>query len=145
MTDARVNAGLAGIEAYHSATQTAVGELLVDLRSAPGLRTGERDAASYDGSKGAAVELIVSLGASGTIASFVKIIQLWLGRDRRRTVTVTLQNVANGKTITIEGDNISIDTVTAALGSAVELETVSAPEAGTRPKDVNNTDPEASS
>jgi hypothetical protein len=116
MPEATVEMSLAGIGAGHSAAQGAAGELLADLKSAPELRIRQRDVPS-DGSKGTATELVVSLGASGATASFVRIVKLWLTRDRRRRVTVSVQDVPGGRTVTIEGDSISIDTLTKALGS----------------------------
>jgi len=63
------------------------------------------------------LELVVALGTSGTVASLVRIVQLWLHRDRRRSLTVSLRGGSDDRVITVEGDNISIDTLSAALSS----------------------------
>ena len=109
------------------AVEAASGELLADLRSSPDLRAREVDAPS-DGSKGAATEILVSLGASGSIAGFVRIIQLWLGRDRRRSLTVSVGRNTGEETISIEGDNLSVDALTKALDAVVATDKAAQPK-----------------
>jgi Effector Associated Constant Component 1 len=116
--EASIEVQLAGVALQHPAAQAVVGELLADLRGIPELRARERDATS-DGSKGVATEIVVSLGTSGAIAGLVQIVKLWLHRDRRRSLTVSVHDTDDGMTINIEGKNISISTLTDALGSAV--------------------------
>lgn len=126
-TDGRVEIRLAGLLPGHSAVEAASGELLADLRSSPDLRAREVDAPS-DGSKGAATEILVSLGASGSIAGFVRIIQLWLGRDRRRSLTVSVRSNTGEETISIEGDNLSVDALTKALDAVVATDKAAQPK-----------------
>jgi hypothetical protein len=63
----------------------------------------------------------VSLGTSGTIAGFVRIIQLWLNRARRRSLTISVRDASGEKLLSIEGNNISVDTLTNALNTAAAL------------------------
>jgi hypothetical protein len=119
--EARLDARLDGVAPHHAAAQAALRELLADLGASPELGAREIGTAS-DGSKGSGVELIVSLGASGTLAAVVRVIQLWLGRDRRRSLTVSVRSIAEGKTVSIEGDNVSVGALTDALGLATQLD-----------------------
>jgi hypothetical protein len=64
----------------------------------------------------------------GLLRAFVRIVQLWLSRDQRRKITVSVYQVPDGKTITIEGERISIDTLTSALGAAIKSETTATAE-----------------
>jgi hypothetical protein len=105
-----------GISLDHSAAQEGIRELIADLRSA----VREEEVAD-GGSKGAPVELVVSLGASGTVAGLVRIVKLWLTRDRRRTMTVSVRDMTKETVISIEGDQISVDALNQALNSIVNL------------------------
>jgi hypothetical protein len=117
MADAGVEIGLAGLRNDHPATQAALGELMGDLRSDPRLEARERSAA-IAGGKGVPVELIVSLSTSGTAAALARIVKLWLQRDRRRSVKVSLRTAAGETIISVDGDEISTETLTKALESA---------------------------
>lgn len=121
MADAQIQIELAGLAEDHPATRVALGELLIDLRSDPQLRAGERQAASGEG-KGVPVELIVSLTTSGTVAGLARIVNLWLHRDRRRSLTVSVQTQAGEKVVSVAGEEISIEALTAALAAAAKLD-----------------------
>lgn len=118
--DAKLEVHLEGLELYHPAAQAAAGELLTDLRRASDLPVEEREVNDGDGTKGALVELIVSLGTPGSIVGLARIMQLWLGRDRRRSIRVSVRNGDEETVIDVEGDQISTDTLAHALRSAVE-------------------------
>ena len=112
---------LEGIALHHPSAQAAVGELRADLASEQLLQVRERDTAST-GTKGATVDVVVTLGASSSVGALVKIIQLWLSRDRRRSLIVTVQKDTEKTVVKVEGDPISLDTLTDALNSAAKLD-----------------------
>lgn len=117
MAEAALTAGVKGLAADHAAALAACDELAADLKSVPQLRVAERDSGDHVG-KGVLAEVFVGLGGAGSIAAFVQIVRLWLGRDRRRSLTVSISEQPTGKLIKIEGENISVDVLTAALGTA---------------------------
>lgn len=118
MLEAVVDVHLPGVDPGHSAFQTARAELLDDLGATPSLRARERDVPASDGSKGTLIELVISVSASGGIASLVKIVRLWLSRDRRRSLKVTIQTTGTQTTYEVSGDDISVETLHAALEAA---------------------------
>ena len=121
-TEASINVRLAGIGLEHPAAQVAIAELLADLRQAPKLPVREFEASS-EGVKGGSLEILVTLGTSGAIASLVQIVKIWLARDRRRSLVVSVRNRADGVDINIEGDQISVAALTQALASTARLDT----------------------
>ena len=76
---------------------------------------------SDEGAKGGSLEVLVTLGTSGTIAGLVQIVKLWLSRDRRRSLKVSVRNTADGVNIELEGEEISVAALTEAL-SAIKLD-----------------------
>ena len=116
-TDARIVLRLAGLTLDHPAAQAAVEELLTDLTSEPGLRARQQDGSADAGAKGAATEIIVSLATSGSLASLARILQVWLSRDRRRSLTVAIRQTPDGKVISVEGEKISSDVLATAIKS----------------------------
>ena len=117
--EAKLETHLEGLGLDHPATQAAVSELMADLRGESELRPAEREVGEH-GSKGAVVELVVSLGTPGSIVGLARILQLWLSRDRRRSLTVSVRKSSGETQVTIDGRDISNDVVTNALRSAVE-------------------------
>lgn len=119
VTDARVEFDLAGLRSDHPAAQVALTELLDDLRTDPRLKARE-EPTTIGAGKGLAVELIVSLGTSGSVAAVVRILKLWLQRDRRRSLRVTMRTPAGETIVSVEGDQISTATLARALESAAK-------------------------
>jgi hypothetical protein len=109
-----------GIGLHHSAAQAGIEELMADLRQVPDLMARE-EASATAGLKGVTQELIVTLGASGTIAGLARILNLWLNRDRRRSLNVRLRSGDRDTVISIDGDQISTQTLARALETAVDL------------------------
>lgn len=124
--DASIEVRLAGIGPEHPAAQTASGELLADLARVPRLHARE-DVTSVEGDKGGSLEVLVTLGTSGTIAGLVQVVKLWLNRDRRRSLRVSVRNTADGSTIELEGEEISVAALTEALSSTIKLNQESGP------------------
>jgi hypothetical protein len=118
MTDVLVEFDLAGLRSDHPAAQVAHRELLADLRTDPRLEAREQSGQIAAG-KGLPVELIVSLGGtSGALAAVARILKLWLQRDRRRSVKVSVRTPAGETIVSVEGDQISTETLAKALESA---------------------------
>jgi hypothetical protein len=124
MAEITVDADIRGIDRAHPAFQGAWGELLADLRATPGLRAQERDVAAEKAvrEKGWETELIVGLTGTGTVTGLVQALKLWLGRDRRRSVKVTVRSDGHEASYEIAGENISTGTLQAALDVAVQRE-----------------------
>ncbi|WP_406329813.1 hypothetical protein [Streptomyces sp. NBC_00203] len=122
MAGISVEGRLTGVAIDHPAALDAHDELVEDIKSVPGLTATERDAAGDGGGKGALTELVVGFSSAGSLAAFVRLAQLWLGRDRRRSLTVSITDsvTENGtaKVIRIEGEHISTESLTEALRAA---------------------------
>jgi hypothetical protein len=110
---------LPGVDPAHPAFQGAVGELLADLRTVPALRARERDVPAERGSKGPLTELALSVSASGGMAALVRIVRIWLDRDRKRSLKVTVTTTKKTKTYDISGDGVSVETLKQALNAAI--------------------------
>ncbi len=124
MAEVTVDADIRGIDRAHPAFQGSWGELLTDLRATPGLRAQERDVAAEPAMKGKGweTELIVGLTSTGTVTGLVQALKLWLGRDRRRSVTVTVRSGGQEASYEVAGENISTGTLQDALDAAVRRE-----------------------
>jgi hypothetical protein len=64
-----------------------------------------------DGEKGGVTELVLTLGTSGAISAAVAVIQSWLSRERRRQVTVTIDDGNHPVTYTVDGTSASDTTI----------------------------------
>ncbi|MBL7258430.1 effector-associated constant component EACC1 [Paractinoplanes lichenicola] len=114
--------GLPGLSPGDDPLQLATAELIGDLREA-GLPTTET-APAATGTKGALSDLAVTIGGSTAAAgALVRIVNLWLHRDRRRTLTIT-RDSANGtpEVIEIQGDAISDRTLHEAVQKLLDAE-----------------------
>jgi hypothetical protein len=111
---------LAGLTADHPAFQAAEAELLGDLSADSRLRPRERDRSGADG-KGPGAELVVSVSASGVAVAMAQIVQAWLARDRRRSLRLSVREADGEKVITVEGDKISTENLTAAIEAVAKL------------------------
>lgn len=125
MTEVVMNVHLPSVDPGHSAFQVALAELLEDLGMVPPLRARERDLPADDASKGPLTELVVSVSTSGGVAALVKIMRIWLGRDRKRSLRVTVQTAENQTTYEISGEDVSVETLRDALEAAVRTQTAS--------------------
>jgi hypothetical protein len=123
MTEVVLDAGIRGVDPAHSAVQGAWAELRQDLREVHGLRVEERAVAGEGTSKGLESELITlitALTTTATITGFVNVLKLWLGRDRRRTLKVTVRDTGKETVYDISGENISVDALRDAVKAAVQ-------------------------
>ena len=128
MAEVVINVHLPGVDPGHSASQAALGELLEDLRTIPSLLARERDLPAHGGVKGPLTEPVVSVSASGGIAALVKLARIWLSRDRKRSLRVTVQVAEHATTYEISGDGISVETLRDALDAAVRAQAANDPD-----------------
>jgi hypothetical protein len=122
MTEVAIDVGIQGVDPAHSAVQGAWAEIRQDLRKVSGLRVEERDIRGEGSFKGWEAELIAALTATGTITGFVNVLKIWLGRDRRRSLKVTVRTVGEETVYELSGENISVDALRDALEAAVQSE-----------------------
>lgn len=117
-SEVRFVPGLAALPKDHSALRMAESELRADLHEA-GAEVREEPAHAAQ-TKGWQTDLVLSLGGPAAIAGAVKVFQVWLSRDRRRSLTVVRHERGSGTTeVTIRGDAISDETVRVALEKAL--------------------------
>jgi hypothetical protein len=124
MAEVVIAGGIRDVDAGNSAAQRAWAEIRADLRSVPGLRIEERPVKT-DGEpkKGWETDLIVGLTSTGTITGLVQVFKLWLGRDRRRHLKLTVSSTPDGgKVIEVDADNASTDLVRNALEAAFNID-----------------------
>jgi hypothetical protein len=122
MTEIAIDVGIRGVDPAHPAVQWARVEIYQDFRRVPGLRVEERDLRGEGSFKGWETELIAALTATGTITGFVNVLKLWLGRDQRRSLKVTVRTIDEEKVYEISGENISVDALRDAIEAAVQSE-----------------------
>jgi hypothetical protein len=104
----------------HSALRNAADELDELLRKIPSALVDP--AVVIANTKGAAQDLIVSMGGTGISAGTVlQAFKMWLGRDRRRSLTLR-RMLADGSVVetTVEGDDVSDETIRRAIESLDE-------------------------
>lgn len=101
----------------HSAALAAASELLADLQREPQLRARERNTNKH-GTKGAIVDLVVSLSGPSSLAALTRIIHLWLHRDRQRSMTISVRKDGKETTIKVDGSPISAENLAEALSAA---------------------------
>jgi Effector Associated Constant Component 1 len=124
MAQVVIAGGITNVDAGDPAAQRAWAEMRTDLRSIPGLRVEER-AVKTDGEpkKGWETELIVGLTGTGTITGLVQVFKLWLGRDRRRHLRLTVSPTpGGGKVVEVDADNASTELVRNALEVAFRID-----------------------
>ncbi len=125
-----VYTGLSTLPPDDEPSRVAARELIDDLR-AEGVPYRLEDE-QVAGAKGQLADLVVLLGGPASIGAVVRIFRLWLERDRRRWLALTI-DAGDGapRTIKIEGDAISErtlhDAVQRLVGHAVGQDESGAP------------------
>ncbi len=125
MAEVVMDVHLPNVDPGHSASQAALAEFLEDLGTVPPLRPTQRDLPAEGAFKGPLTELVVSVSTSGGVAALVKIMRIWLGRDRKRSLKVTVRTAENATMYEISGDDVSVETLRDALEAAVRTQTPS--------------------
>lgn len=115
-----IRPGLAGLNADEEPLRASTRELVTDLRSEglPPVEAGQHQ----PGSKGQIAELMITLGGPTTaVAAAVRIFHLWLKRDRRRSLTLTIdRGSGRPSVIRIEGEAVSERLVSDAVQKLVD-------------------------
>jgi hypothetical protein len=122
MTEVAIDVGIRGVNPAHTAVQGAWAEIREDFRAVPGLKVEERSLPGEDAFKGWETEVIAALTATGTVTGFVNVLKIWLGRDRRRSITAKVRTDGAETVYEITGEKISVDALRDALKAAVESE-----------------------
>ncbi|MFJ3714316.1 hypothetical protein [Streptomyces sp. NPDC090057] len=128
----RIRTVVVGLAADHPIMQEALDEFANDAREVPGLSV-EEGGAPAAGEKGGVSELILAPGAPSAAWAVVKLVELWLRRDRSRSMTVTIQREGGDPlTVNVSGEQISTQAletgITKAFGDTEDAP--QAPEAG---------------
>ncbi|WP_433306971.1 effector-associated constant component EACC1 [Actinoplanes sp. CA-030573] len=98
--------------------QTAA--LVHDLRAEAG--SVRLDRTPVPGTKGAADQLILSLGSAGAFSVAVQLLGTWLKRDRHRSVELTFTDAAgNRRTVRASAENAGTDSLAPLIEAASEL------------------------
>ncbi|MER5860203.1 hypothetical protein ABT131_32095 [Streptomyces sp900105245] len=119
MTDAGTN---------HPLVEQAFEEFLADARDVRGLVVEERTA-SVAGRKGGLSELVLIPGAPSVAWSVVKLIEMWLQRDRNRSIEVVVhQPGQDPHTVRVSGEKVNVEVLGEALRAAVAKPEVEATE-----------------
>ena len=115
-----VELAVEGLQPTHRAHQAAVSDFIEYANETPGVSVDDVQADAPAGTKGGWEPLVLSV-ASPTAAGVVTMFRLWLRRDRRRSVKVTLTS-PDGPPVEVEasGENISLDALKAAVESAIK-------------------------
>jgi hypothetical protein len=118
----RVLPGMDGLSRGHPAANQAAEEFYADIRTLSGVAIKERDEAGppQPGDKGVLQQVLLSPESASAAWAVVKVVKLWLSRDRRRTLTVKV-NRPGREPLTIEasGDSISMQALEGAVHVAV--------------------------
>lgn len=119
--DMTIGLAVAGLPADHSAVRAAAAEFGRDLRDTAELAGGIRERpVAETGGKGLWSEVVLSLTGPAATAAAVRLVHLWLSRDQRRSITMTAETRTDGvvratRTITVQGENLSEETVRQAI------------------------------
>jgi hypothetical protein len=120
----QVNLGMEGLPKDHPACIEATEEFLHDVQEQPGIAVEERSVpAQPSATKGAAQELLLAPGTAGLSLAAVKIIKLWLSRDRRRTIDVSIKGLGDAPlSLHASGEHISLETLEDTVRRALDTQ-----------------------
>lgn len=114
---------LAGASAGHPAVEAATRELYADGSETLGVKTSLVGHPPEDGAKGALQDLTFAISAPGAIAGLVRVFRLWLARDRRRSIDVTIARPgAESTKLHVSGDSVSLEALQQVVDSALRAE-----------------------
>jgi hypothetical protein len=114
---------LSGASVVHPAVESALHELVADAQHAAGVKLSIVDREATPGHKGTLQEVALALTAPGAVAGVVQIFRLWLGRDRRRSIDVSINRPGQDPVeLHVSGDGISLDALQKAVDSAIQAD-----------------------
>jgi hypothetical protein len=113
MVQMRVELGMGGLPKGHLAYIQAAEEFLHDVQNEPGIAVEENNADRQSSStKGGVQELLLAPGSAGIALAAVRIMKLWLSRDRRRTIDISITRPGSEPlTVHASGESISLETL----------------------------------
>ena len=116
----RVRIGVSGVADDHPVAEEAVGEFLADTGDIPGLVVVE-GGAPQAGHKGHLSEVLLLPGTASVVWGTVRVIELWLRRDRARSLTLTIQRPGESEPfrVNVSGDQIPATTLDEAIRRAL--------------------------
>lgn len=84
-------------------------------------------------SKGALQDILVTVDGPATIVALSQLLKLWLGRDRKRSVTITLEDgAARAKVLTIDATSASDQAMAGAIEAAINVALDQSPKASAK-------------
>jgi hypothetical protein len=128
-TELRVQLEVTGIDPNHPLAEQAYEEFVGDADSLAGVTIDERTSPTAR-QKGALSELVLIPGAPSVAWSVVTLVKLWLQRDQKRSVEVTVVRPGQDLlTVRASGEKISVDLLEQSLKAALQGEGSDEPEA----------------
>lgn len=118
----RLVPGVDGLDKSHHASGQAAEEFYTDMLCLPGVAITERDVeTTVSATKGMLQQLVAAPESASAAWAVVKLVKLWLSRDRRRTLTITVSRPGHEPvTIQASGDSISVQALDSAIHDALE-------------------------
>lgn len=109
-----------GLDKGHPASEMAISEFNAHLHELSSIKIEERDAeVAWPGSKGALEHLTLDPEGAAAAWAVVRMAKLYLSRDRRRSLTVTIDRPGHEpQTITASGDSVSVGALERAIHDA---------------------------
>lgn len=120
---------VAGLTADHPVAQEALDDFARDAREVPGLSV-EEGGVPASGAKGGPSELLLAPGAPSAAWAVVKLVELWLRRDRSRSMKITIRrDGVEALTVDVSGEHISTQALETGIAKALgDPEDTEAPE-----------------
>lgn len=139
-TELRVQLEVAGVDRNHPLTEQAYEEFTEDVDSLVGVTVEER-AVPAVGQKGWLTDLALVPGTPSAAWAVFRLIKLWLERDQKRSVEVTVVRPGvDPYIVRASGEKVSLDLLEQSVKAAVQGEAGMSPEAGA---DEGQSDPAA--
>lgn len=108
-----------GLEPTHRAHQAAVQDFIDFTNETPGVHLSRVPVEPSGGTKGAWEQLVLEVASPSGAAAVVALFRLWLHRDRKRSVRVTIRTDDRPPVeVEANGESISLDALKAAIEAA---------------------------
>lgn len=110
------------LPSLHSAVELAMADLLGMVGEVPGVAV-EEESAAITGQKGVVAKWAAKALTPGGENAIVQLFRLWLQRDRRRSVEITIETpgAAEPTVLRVTGEQVSLDVLSEALQAAAKL------------------------
>jgi hypothetical protein len=118
----QVELGTDGVPKDHPAHMQAAEEFLSDVHDEPGLVVKQESAATQRSlRKGGIQDLVLAPGSAGAAWAVVRITKLWLARDRRRTIDLSISRPGSEPlTVHASGESVSLEALENTVRRALE-------------------------